>query len=142
MAAPTARGALASGLLGLALVLAACRGAAPELPVEGHHELCCKTASPDNVSFVGCRAARHCRAGESVWVRGPVRCTPAGVKGCASERCCTLAVHPLGAAGSPEPDSPEPDSPEPASPEPSAPEPAPIEIVPLDWQPPEARGAD
>jgi hypothetical protein len=134
MAALTARGALASGLLGLGLMIGGCRGASPELPVEGHRELCCKAANPDGVSFEGCRATSYCRASESVWVRGPVSCTPVGEQGCAGERCCKLAVEP-----EPEPEPEAVVEPAPAG-EASedrapAPAPAPIEIVPLDWKP-------
>ncbi|WP_146156129.1 hypothetical protein, partial [Enhygromyxa salina] len=81
------------------LGLAGCRGANPELPVDGHRELCCKAANPDNVSFVGCRATTYCRTNESVWVRGPITCSPEGTPNCAGARCCKLDVEAVATRG-------------------------------------------
>ena len=74
--------------------LAACRQVAPEIPVSGDEELCCKSASSDNVSFSGCRVTEVCRSSESVWVRGPVECAPADSASCEGGRCCTLQLPP------------------------------------------------
>ena len=70
----------------LCLAVGGCRSKSTDAPVHGHHELCCKAARADNISFVGCRASDYCRAGEEVWVRGPVDCTAAGE--------CALAIEP------------------------------------------------
>jgi TonB family protein len=79
-------------LLGLLALLgsAGCRVTAPESVVEGHHELCCKSANPDNLGFVGCRASSSCRTSERVWVRGPVTCAPPEPQRCAGGLCCEL----------------------------------------------------
>jgi TonB family protein len=74
----------------LALTLASCRTTAPEQPVEGHLELCCKAADEDNISFVGCRTTGRCRTGESVWVRGPLTCSHEALARCEGGLCCTL----------------------------------------------------
>ena len=109
----------------LVVAAAGCRGAPADAPVDGHHELCCKAANPDNVSFVGCRATGYCRTGEEVWVRGPVSCTTAGPEHCAGGRCCKLVVE--------VPDLPETEAEGDASaPETPTPEPAPVVPVPLD----------
>jgi TonB family protein len=124
------------GLLGL-LGLAGCRVAEPQQVVAGHHELCCKTANPDNLGFVGCRASSSCRTSERVWVRGPVTCEPLDAQRCAGGRCCQLDLEALAlleldpAAVVTDPHV-EPGPPEPTSK--LAPEPAPIVPVPLDWQ--------
>ena len=86
-----ARAPICAVLLGL-VSISACHTVAPEAPLEGHREMCCKAAAADNVSFVGCRATAVCRATESVWVRGPLECTPVGVQGCEGGRCCSLVV--------------------------------------------------
>ncbi|PRQ08720.1 hypothetical protein ENSA7_15380 [Enhygromyxa salina] len=67
-----------------------CRVGDPTVPVEGHRELCCRAASPDNVSFSGCRVSNHCRANEEVWVRGPIMCGVADPRECDGGRCCVL----------------------------------------------------
>jgi TonB family protein len=134
-------------LLGLLALLgsAGCRVTAPEGLVEGHHELCCKAANPDNLGFVGCRASSSCRTSERVWVRGPVSCAPPEPQRCAGGLCCELD---LGAVAQLELDAElrfdgarvDAELPEPAlepvlelAPEPT-PEPRPIVPVPLDWQ--------
>lgn len=81
-----------SGLLALALLIGGCRSVSPQLPVSGDEELCCKTASSDNVSFVGCRVAQLCRTAEPVWVRGPLACGEVDAKKCEGGRCCELLV--------------------------------------------------
>lgn len=140
------------GLLAL-LGLAGCRVTEPEQVVEGHHELCCKSANPDNLGFVGCRASSSCRASERVWVRGPVTCTPPDAQGCAGGRCCELDLGAValldldvevrfdGARVDAEPPDPVVDSGIDSAGDPAgdpvrdpAPEPAPIVPVPLDWQ--------
>ena len=99
----------------LVCLAAGCRGKSTDAPVTGHHELCCKAANADNVSFVGCRASNYCRAGEEVWVRGPVRCTGGGE--------CALAVEVAAL-------EPEAESDAAAEPPPEAPPPAPVVAPP------------
>ncbi|MCA9701803.1 MAG: hypothetical protein KC431_30055 [Myxococcales bacterium] len=73
------------------LTLGACRPPTdPSAPLEGHLALCCKVADDDNVGFRGCRED-PCRTGESVWLRGPVTCTPVS-EACLGGRCCRLVV--------------------------------------------------
>jgi len=86
-----------AGLISLA---AGCRAPAPLEP--GHSAaLCCKAAADDEVSFIGCRQARVCRANESVWVRGPLACTDAS-DSCKEGLCCELVID---EAAKPEPDA-------------------------------------
>ena len=103
----------------LVCLAAGCRGNSTDAPVSGHHELCCKAANADNVSFVGCRASNYCRAGEEVWVRGPVRCTGGGE--------CALAVEVAAL-------EPEPESGEAGEAPPEAPPPAPVVPIDLDYR--------
>lgn len=119
------------GLLAALCSLAACRGGETEAVVAGHHELCCKSAEPDNITFVGCRTSKSCRASERVWVRGPVTCEPPDEQRCAGGRCCKLDLEAL-ATLEIDPAQVVESAPEPAS-EPT-PEPAPLVPVPLDWQ--------
>ncbi|KIG15158.1 hypothetical protein DB30_05858 [Enhygromyxa salina] len=125
---PLARGVMLC-LLWLPCVLSSgCRVGDPSMPVDGHRELCCRAASPDNVSFVGCRATNYCRTNEEVWVRGPVICGPTDSRACEGGRCCKLDlddVVELDDAASPTAE-PSP-APEPAV----APTPAPIRPVPF-----------
>lgn len=128
-------------LLAALCALAGCRVTEPESVVEGHHELCCKAANPDNLGFVGCRASSSCRTGERVWVRGPVTCAPPDAQRCAGGRCCELdlgAVVQLGLDAEVRSDGARVDA-EPPEPIPKldrepAPKPALIVPVPLDWQ--------
>jgi hypothetical protein len=114
-------------------VLVGCRGEDSEQPMAGDLELCCKAANADNVTFVGCRPTTHCRASESVWIRGPLTCTADTPDQCAGARCCKLDLEALALrAGEPLPE-PEPAQDVEAEPAP-APEPAPITPVPLDWK--------
>jgi TonB family protein len=145
-------------LLAALCALASCRVAEPESVVEGHHELCCKSANPDNHGFVGCRASSSCRTSERVWVRGPVTCAPPDAQRCAGGRCCELdlgAVALLGLDAEVRFDDARARAEPPPTPAPEltndpgndsgndpgndpdrerAPEPAPIVPVPLDWQ--------
>jgi hypothetical protein len=119
-------------LLLLALVLVGCRGSASEQPMAGDLELCCKAANADNVSFVGCRPTAHCRASESVWIRGPLTCTADTPDQCAGARCCKLDLEALalrGGEAAPEPVEPPRDPTLEPTP---VPEPAPITPVPYD----------
>jgi hypothetical protein len=78
-----------------ALVLAACHVEdAPERPIDDHVALCCKAAEDTPLSFTGCRPSNHCRASETVWLRGPVHCDPLEASRCAGGRCCSLAITP------------------------------------------------
>src|SRR5690606_29490216 len=84
-------------------------------------------------SFVGCRPTGHCRASESVWIRGPLTCTADPPDQCGGGRCCKLDLDALATRG--QPAAPEPGldtSPAPVEP---TPDPASITPVPLDWQP-------
>ena len=121
---------------GLALGLAGCRGGAAEQPLVGDLELCCKSANPDEVSFVGCRAADVCRATEEVWIRGPLTCTVDGPEQCAGGRCCSLDLDALALRAGPGMPSPTPTDPSDGVDEPvpvEVPEPAPVTPIPLDW---------
>jgi TonB family protein len=119
-------------------MLAGCRVSGPERVVAGHRELCCKSANPDNLGFVGCRASRSCRTGERVWLRGPVTCEPPDPQRCAGGRCCQLDLEALALL---EPDvaevveGPHVEVPVEAAADPAVPAPALIVPVPLDWQP-------
>lgn len=118
--------------LAVAGAMAGCRGATAEQPMAGDLELCCKAAS-DDVSFVGCRPTGHCRASESVWIRGPLTCSADTPDQCAGGRCCTLDVEALAARGAPPLPATTPEPEPTTTPEPP-PEPAAITPVPLDWQ--------
>lgn len=84
-----------------ALALAACRVEdAPERPIDDHVALCCKAPADAPLSFTGCRPSNHCRASETVWLRGPVHCEPLAASRCEGGRCCSLAITP---ATAPEP---------------------------------------
>lgn len=111
-----------------ALLLAASLGCkvdgAPEQPVEGHLELCCRSGGP--LEFSGCRASGQCRAAESIWLRGPMSCGPVEPETCAGGRCCVLEL-----PGTREPIEPEPTAPPEPREEPPPP-PAPIEPVPFE----------
>lgn len=120
--------------LGVTLLSTGCRGADPTTPVAGHHELCCRVANLDNVSFTGCRATDRCRANEEIWVRGPVRCGPVNPQACAGGRCCELDLEALEIPGTPTPTDAAPKR-EATSARAQAPAPAPISPIPLDWRP-------
>jgi TonB family protein len=117
--------------LGVTLLSIGCRSDDSTTPVDGHRELCCRAASPDNVSFTGCRATSHCRANEEIWVRGPVTCGPADPQACDGGRCCKLDLATLATpalATSPEPSGDLTSAPT------QAPAAVPISPIPLDWR--------
>ena len=120
--------------LGVMLLSVGCRGSDPNAPVEGHRELCCRAANPDNVSFVGCRATSHCRANEEIWVRGPVSCSLADPQACQGGRCCELDLEALAIreSGGPTDEAQEPAG-ENAT-KAQTPAPDPIRPIPLDWR--------
>jgi TonB family protein len=121
--------------LGVMLLSIGCRTDDSTTPVDGHRELCCRVASPDNVSFTGCRATSHCRANEEIWVRGPVTCGAADPQACGGGRCCKLDLE---AVETPALEAPTEPSAEPSAEleraQTQAPAPAAISPIPLGWR--------
>ena len=80
--------ALGTFCLGLVAGVACKPKYAPNEPVDGAPDACCRVANAEMTKFAGCRITHRCKNDEPIWMRGHIKCSPVEEGRCAGGRCC------------------------------------------------------